>query len=86
MIELALAREQVKTSEHSLLPSVLTDDKFQALMEELCGRNDAAAFTILLERLRDELVEDGTTSTYSRSCSQSGQMSLRNFERHYRTT
>jgi hypothetical protein len=57
MVELAVARERVKPTERSSLPSVFSDEEFQALMEELCARRDEASLRVLLERLRDEVVE-----------------------------
>ena len=58
MIELAVAREKVKSSRNSSLPVVFTDEEFKALMEELCAKKDQATLAILLERFRDETVED----------------------------
>jgi hypothetical protein len=55
-LELATARAKVRP-DHSSLPSFFTDDEFQALMEELCSAQDRARFNVLLERLRDDLVE-----------------------------
>jgi hypothetical protein len=39
------------------MPSFFTDDEFQALMEDLCSAQDKARLNVLLERLRDDLVE-----------------------------
>jgi hypothetical protein len=57
VVELAIAREKVKPAGSSLLPSVFTDEEFQALVEELCSRKDEARLRVLLERLRDDAVE-----------------------------
>jgi hypothetical protein len=57
-LELATAREKVRPSyAQSSLPSFFTDEEFQALMEDLCSAQDRARFNVLLERLRDDLVE-----------------------------
>jgi len=57
-IEIALARDKIATSA-ALIPSVFTDASFQALMEDLCSSTDKASkFALLLERLRDETVEE----------------------------
>jgi hypothetical protein len=57
-VDLAMAREKVRPGQGQIyLPTQFTDEQFQALMEELCGAKDEARFRVLLERLRDELVE-----------------------------
>jgi hypothetical protein len=57
-LELATAREKVRPSYGpSSVPSFFTDEEFQALMEDLCSAQDRARFSVLLERLRDDLVE-----------------------------
>jgi len=57
-LEMATAREKVSPSHgQSSLPSFFTDEEFQALMEDLCSAQDRARFNVLLERLRDDLVE-----------------------------
>jgi hypothetical protein len=57
-LEMATAREKVHPSYgQSPLPSFFTDEEFQALMENLCSAQDGARFNVLLERLRDDLVE-----------------------------
>ena len=57
-IELAVAREKVRLGYGGVpLPSNFTDEEFQALMEELCSAKDEGRFRVLLERLRDDLVE-----------------------------
>ncbi len=57
-LDLALAREKIRVSAGSVaLPSYFTDDEFQALMEDLCANQNQAKFNLLLERLRDELIE-----------------------------
>jgi hypothetical protein len=56
-VEAAVAREKVKPAGPSVLPSAYTDEEFQALMEDLCSREDEALFKVLLERLRDDTVE-----------------------------
>ena len=57
-VDLAMAREKVRPGQGQIyLPTQFTDEEFRALMEELCGAKDAARFRVLLERLRDELVE-----------------------------
>jgi BMFP domain-containing protein YqiC len=57
-LELATAREKVRPSfGQSSLPSFFTDEEFQALLEDLCSAEDKARFNVLLERLRDDLVE-----------------------------
>ncbi|MGB8543103.1 MAG: hypothetical protein WCD49_15860 [Candidatus Acidiferrales bacterium] len=58
VLEMAIAREKVQQgSGRSVIPSVFTDQEFEALMEEVCGSQDKARFSLLLERLRDDLVE-----------------------------
>src|ERR1700685_157169 len=57
-LDLAIAREKVRAnSGTSALPSFFKDDEFQALMEELCANYNEAKFNLLLERLRDDLIE-----------------------------
>jgi hypothetical protein len=56
-IEIAVAREKLRPYEGALLPSVFTDNDFQALMEDICSTNDESRFKVLLERLRDDTVE-----------------------------
>lgn|SRR6266404_1620254 len=56
-IELAVAREKLRPYGHSSLPSVFTDDEFQALMEDVCASKDDARFKVVSERLRDDTVE-----------------------------
>ena len=57
-LDLAVAREKVRVSSGtSALPSFFEDDEFQALMEELCVNYNSAKFSLLLERLRDDLIE-----------------------------
>jgi len=57
-LEMATAREKVRPRYgQSSLPSFFTDEEFQALMEDLCSAQDGARFNVLLERLRDDLVE-----------------------------
>jgi hypothetical protein len=57
-LEIATAREKVRPSHGpSSLPSFFTDEEFLALMEDLCSGQDKARFGLLLERLRDDLVE-----------------------------
>jgi hypothetical protein len=57
-LDLALAREKIRVgSGAAALPSYFADDEFQALMEELCASQNEAKFNLLLERLRDELIE-----------------------------
>jgi hypothetical protein len=57
-LEMATAREKVRPSYgQSSLPSFFTDEEFQALMEDLCSAQDGARFNVLVERLRDDLVE-----------------------------
>jgi hypothetical protein len=57
-LDLAIAREKVRVSSGtSAIPSFFEDDEFQALLEELCANYNAAKFSLLLERLRDDLIE-----------------------------
>jgi hypothetical protein len=56
-LDLVAAREKVSASGIPSLPSHFTDDEFQALMENLCSAQDQTKFNVLLERLRDDLVE-----------------------------
>jgi hypothetical protein len=56
-IELAIAREKLTPYGRALLPSVFTDEEFQALMEDVCSTRDESRFKVLLERLRDDTVE-----------------------------
>jgi hypothetical protein len=53
---MAIAREKVGHAKSSV-PSFFTEDEFRALMEDLCSAQDGARFNVLLERLRDDLVE-----------------------------
>jgi hypothetical protein len=55
-LEMATAREKIRYGTSSL-PNVFTDKEFLALMEDLCGGQNLARFNLLLERLRDDLVE-----------------------------
>jgi hypothetical protein len=57
-LEIATAREKVRPSHGATsLPSFFTDEEFLALMEDLCSGQDKGRFSLLLERLRDDLVE-----------------------------
>jgi hypothetical protein len=58
-LDLAIAREKVRPTGGgaSALPSYFNDDEFQAVVEDLCSTKDESKFKVLLERLRDELVE-----------------------------
>ena len=57
-LDLAIAREKLRpVAGASALPSYFTDEEFQALMEDLCSTQNEAKFKVLLERLRDDLVE-----------------------------
>jgi hypothetical protein len=57
-LEMATAREKLRPNYgSSALPSFFTDQEFLALLEDLCSGNDNARFSLLLERLRDDLVE-----------------------------
>jgi hypothetical protein len=57
-LDLAVAREKLRpfVGEFSL-PGYFTDNEFQALMEDLCGTQNKSKLKVLLERLRDDLVE-----------------------------
>ncbi len=57
VLEAAIARERVQPNSRPTLPSAFNDIEFKALMEELCAARDTARFNLLLERLRDDLVE-----------------------------
>ncbi|MGO9641715.1 MAG: hypothetical protein ACLP1Y_10465 [Candidatus Acidiferrales bacterium] len=57
-LEIATAREKVRPAYGQFsLPSSFNDEEFHALIEELCGAQDKSRFSVLLERLRDDLVE-----------------------------
>ncbi len=57
-VEIAIAREKVhQRSGRSVIPTVFTDREFEALMEEVCSSQDRPKFSLLLERLRDDLIE-----------------------------
>jgi hypothetical protein len=57
-LDLVIARERVRPVDGGAgLPSYFTDEEFQALMEDLCSTPNEAKFKLLLERLRDDLVE-----------------------------
>jgi hypothetical protein len=57
-LDLAIAREKIQpVGGVSTFPSYFTDEGFQALMEDLCSTQNEAKFKVLLERLRDDLVE-----------------------------
>src|SRR5208282_409366 len=56
--DLAVAREKLRPIVgESSLPSYFTDDEFQALLEDLCSTQEISKLKVLLERLRDDLVE-----------------------------
>ena len=58
MMEIAIAREKVQQgSGRSTIPTAFSDQEFEALMEELCSSQDKTRFALLMERLRDDLVE-----------------------------
>jgi hypothetical protein len=57
MLEEAIAREKVHSNSRVALPTAFTDTQFKALLEEICGTQDTPRFNLLLERLRDDLVE-----------------------------
>jgi len=57
-LESAIAREKIRPLVgESALPSYFTDSEFQALMEDLCSSQNKSKMKVLLERLRDDLVE-----------------------------
>jgi hypothetical protein len=58
-IERATAQEKLR-SQHGLasLPNFGTDEDYRALMESLCISKDRGRFLLMLERLRDDLIED----------------------------
>jgi hypothetical protein len=57
-LDLVVAREKARSgAATSFLPSYFTDDEFQALMEEFCSTQNDPKFKLLLERLRDDVVE-----------------------------
>jgi hypothetical protein len=57
MLETAIAREKIQTNSRAGLPIVFNDIEFKALMEDICAAQDVPRFKLLLERLRDDLVE-----------------------------
>lgn len=58
VLETAIAREKVQQGAGRFtIPTVFTDQEFEALIEELCSSQDKTRFSLLLERLRDDLVE-----------------------------
>jgi hypothetical protein len=59
LLERATAQEKMR-SEYGLasLPSFSTDEEHRALIESLCVSKDRGRFLLLLERLRDDLVEN----------------------------
>jgi hypothetical protein len=57
LLEAAVARAKVQSESRPALASAFTDTEFKALMEDICAAQDAARFNLLLERLRDDLVE-----------------------------
>ena len=57
-VDQALAQERVRTSSTpDSLPVYLTDDEFKALIEEICLKQDSSRLALLLERMRDDVVE-----------------------------
>ncbi len=57
-LEQALAHERLRASLGvSPLPAYVTDEEFRALLEQLCTTQDTRRFRLLLEGLRDDLVE-----------------------------
>jgi hypothetical protein len=58
-IERVTAQEKLR-SQHGLLslPGFGTDEDYRALMESLCISKDRGRFLLMLERLRDDLIED----------------------------
>lgn len=54
-----IAQERLRAVSGSLLalPAHMTDEEFKLVTEEICAHNDARRLSILIERLRDDLVE-----------------------------
>lgn len=81
-LDLAIAREKLRPVGGAFtLPSYFTDEEFQALMEDLCSTQNEAKFKVLLERLRDDLIEgwhniDGYEGTSPSVASTSNSMPL----------
>lgn len=57
LLEVAVARERISPNSRGGVPSAFNDLEFKALLEDLCTTQDAPRFNLLLERLRDDLVE-----------------------------
>jgi hypothetical protein len=57
LVDAAIARSKVQPESRPALASAFTDVEFKALMEDICARQDASRFDLLMERLRDDLVE-----------------------------
>lgn len=58
LMDRVVAQERLRASSGVVsMPSFTTDDEFGALVEHLCSSVDKDRFRLLLERLRDDLVE-----------------------------
>ncbi|MGB9485836.1 MAG: hypothetical protein WCD04_06975 [Terriglobia bacterium] len=58
LMDRVVAQERLRASSGVIsMPSFTTDEEFGALVEHLCSSGDKDRFKLLLERLRDDLVE-----------------------------
>lgn len=59
VVQQVIAQERIRAISGGsfALPAYLTDEEFKAIVEEICIRNEASRLSILLERLRDDLID-----------------------------
>jgi hypothetical protein len=59
VVQQAMAQERIRTISGSTfaLPVHLTDQEFKLVAEDICVRNDLSRLSLLLERIRDDLIE-----------------------------
>lgn len=59
VVQQVIAQERIRavSGRPFALPAYLSDEEFKAVVEEICAENNANRLGIILERLRDELIE-----------------------------
>jgi hypothetical protein len=59
VVQQVIAQERIRAISGGsfALPAYLTDVEFKSIAEEICVRNDVPRLSVLLERLRDDLIE-----------------------------
>ncbi len=58
-IQQVIAQERIKAVSGGsfVIPAYLSDEEYKTIVEDIAGRNDETRLSILLERLRDDLIE-----------------------------